>query len=229
LVLVFAIIPLIILVAAGVRSSSLYSDPMLYFGSAVIQAYAALVAIPFTIWVIYMQSKYGSIVLRLFAEKVTYPFLLLAFVTSASGLAISLSETRYASVAYVVEFVLAVLLVIPVSRYVDSLIHFSVEEVVETLRRSSRSRAQFIASALHVLRLYILEAHHDEETIVGVMRRINDALSRIDQVEANPEVWYRFRDLLRSILVETSYLPPISLMSRMMTSIMSWLVKNRIY
>lgn len=54
LVLIAVLISLYLFVLLGVTSSRFFENPILYFGSAIIQAYAALIAVPFTIWVIYM-------------------------------------------------------------------------------------------------------------------------------------------------------------------------------
>ncbi len=217
----------IALLLALVRRAAAYSNPILYFGSAVIQAYAALVAIPFTIWVIYMERLYGALVVRLSLAKVSFPFLVLAVVTAVSGITIALSETRYANTAYYLEFAVAVLLLPPLFSYIVDLMTMTASDVVELIERNARSDAEFLSSALHVLRLYMLEAYHDDESIRAILRRIERRLSRMDRIEPNPEVWHRFRDLLKTIVTETGYLPPISSMKKITTSFMAWLVANR--
>ncbi len=215
------------LLLALVRRAAAYSNPILYFGSAVIQAYAALVAIPFTIWVIYMERLYGALVVRLSLAKVSFPFLILAVVTAVSGITIALSDTGYAHAAYYIEFTVAVLLLPPLFSYIVDLMTMTARDVVELVEKNARSDAEFLSSALHILRLYMLEAHHDDESIRAILRRIERRFSRMDRIEPNPEVWHRFRDLLKTIVTETGYLPPISSMKRITTSFMAWLVANK--
>ena len=216
-----------LLLAMGISASTFYGDPLLYYGSAVLQAYAALVAIPFTIWVIYMQSRFGSLVLRLFAEKVAFPFIILGVVVASTGVSLALARTSYAREAYWFMLALSMLLLPPVVSYVRGLMTMNASEVLRALERRSRSRTEFLSSALRLLRLYIAEAYHDEETINRIMARIHAVMRRIDQLEPEPEVWHRFRELLRTMLIETGYLPPIGPMRRIMTSFMAWLIRNK--
>jgi hypothetical protein len=224
---VAATLSILILLSLGVSGPQLYGDPLLYYGGAVLQAYAALVAIPFTIWVIYMQSRFGSLVLRLFAEKVAFPFIILGVVVVSTGICIALARTGYADEAYWVTLGLSIILLPPIVSYVRGLMTMDASEVLRSLERRSRSRTEFVSSALRLLRLYIAEAYHDEETINRIMTRIYAAFRRIDEIEPQPEVWHRFRELLRTILIETGYLPPIGPMRRIMTSFMAWLIKNK--
>ena len=122
---------------------------------------------------------------------------------------------------------MAVLLLPPLFSYIVDLMTMTAKDVVELVEKNARSDAEFLSSALHILRLYMLEAYHDDESIRAILRTIERRLSRMDRIEPNPEVWHRFRDLLKTIVTETGYLPPISSMKRITTSFMAWLVANR--
>ena len=223
--LVAVLIAVYVLIALGVTSSKFYENPILYFGSAVIQAYAALVAVPFTIWVIYMQSRYGTVVVRLFLKKVVLPFIIFAIITAISAITIALSATPYAYQAYVIEIFVSLIFLPPLITYIVRLMTTGPEDVIRTIEANIRRVEEFVALSLHILRLYILEAYPDEEEINRTLRRISNALRNVDKLRLYPEVWHRFRDLLKAIVVESTYLPNKFYMNKLMTHFMRWFVK----
>jgi len=123
--------------------------------------------------------------------------------------------------------ILSIILLPPIVSYVRSLMTMDAAEVLRILEKRSRSRTEFLSSSLRLLRLYIAEAYHDEETINRIMARIYTVFRRIDEIEPQPEIWHRFKELLRAILIETGYLPPIGAMRRLMTVFMAWLIANK--
>ncbi len=227
LALVAVLLSLYILIILGVTSSKFFENPILYFGSAVIQAYAALVAVPFTIWVIYMQSRYGAVIVRLFLKEVVLPFVIFAVITAISAITIALSATPYAHYAYIVEIVVSLVFLPPLISYIVRLMTTGPEEVIGAIEANIKRVEEFIALSLHILRLYILEAYPDEEAINRILRRISNAMRNVEKLRLYPEVWHRFRDLLKAIVVESTYLPNRYHMSKLMTYFMKWFIKFR--
>jgi len=227
-VFIAVILSIYVFTLLGVVTSELFSNPILYFGSAVIQAYAALVAVPFTIWVIYMQSTYGAIIVRLFLRKVIFPFTIFGIVTVVSAITIALSETPYAYHAYIAEIVTSLVFLPPLVSYIVNLMVTSPEDVIAAIESNVKHTEEFIALSLYVLRLYIMGAYPDEEAINRTLGRISYALRNVERLKLYPDVWHRFRDFLRTIVVESTFLPHRYHMSRLMTQFMKWLiVSNR--
>ncbi|OYT55671.1 MAG: hypothetical protein B6U76_05380 [Desulfurococcales archaeon ex4484_217_2] len=208
------------------RDPSFFEWPVLYFGSAVVQAYAALIAVPFTIWVIYMQSKYGTVIVRMFLNKIIYPFTIFAIVAVVSACTMSLEKTEYAYWAFMAELAVTLIFLPPLISYIIKLMTMGPEDVISTLKASSRSLEDFIATSLHILRLYMLEAYPDEKAISSMLRTILFSMRNIERLKLYPEVWHKFKDLLKAIAVEGAYLPNKYLMKNLMALFMAWLVRN---
>ena len=208
------------------RDPSFFEWPILYFGSAVVQAYAALIAVPFTIWVIYMQSKYGTVIVRMFLNKIIYPFSIFAIITVISAYTMSLEKTEYAYWAFMAELAATLIFLPPLISYIIKLMTMGPEDVVKTLKASSRSLEDFIVMSLHILRLYMLEEYPDEKAISSMLRTILFSMRNVDRLKLYPEVWHRFKDLLKAIAVEGAYLPNKYLMKNLMALFMAWLVRN---
>ncbi len=200
---------------------------ILYFGSAVIQAYAAIIAVPFTIWVIYMQSRYGYILVKLFLNRIIYPFTLLGIITIVSAITMTFEKTAYAYHAFMIELSISLLLLPPIIHYIRDLMLMGPENVVKTLRRISPCREEFIASSLHILRLVLIEAYPEEKAINSILKMIYEESSETDKLKLYPDIYHKFRDLLKTIVFEGTYLPDIRLMKGIMKNIMVWLVRNR--
>jgi len=222
---VAAVIALLLFI--GVAAPELYSDPILYFGSAVLQSYAALVAVPFTIWVIYMQSRYGTIVVRMFLRRVVLPFAIMAAMTVISALTIALAHTPYAAIAYHVEFAASMLLLPVLVTYILRLMTMDPLRVARFIERYSRTREEFIATSLHLLRLYIAESYPDTRAIDAILRRLASAVARdMPRLKPRPVLWLRFKDFLKSLVLEASYLPSRYSMRVLMKSFLTWLLAS---
>jgi len=220
---------ILFLISLGVYSSMFYENPILYFGSAVIQAYATLTAVPFTIWVIYMQSRYGAVIVRLFLRKVVLPFIIFGIVTAVSAVTIALSRTAYANLAYMVEVIVTLVFIPPLITYIVKLMVTGPEDVIKVIEQNVRRKEEFIALTLRVLRLYMLESYPDEEAVNRTLRKIAYVMRDVSKLELCPDIWHRFRDFLKTVVVETTYLPDKYYMSKLMTQFMKWLIISNKY
>jgi len=220
---------ILFLISLGVYSSMFYENPILYFGSAVIQAYATLIAVPFTIWVIYMQSRYGAVIVRLFLRKVVLPFIIFGIVTAVSAITIALSRTDYANLAYMVEVIVTLVFIPPLITYIVKLMVTGPEDVIKVIEQNVRRKEEFIALTLRVLRLYMLESYPDEEAVNRTLRKIVYVMRDVSKLELCPDIWHRFRDFLKTVVVETTYLPDKYYMSKLMTQFMKWFIISNKY
>ncbi len=226
---IVSIVLMLFLMSLGVYSSMFYESPILYFGSAVIQAYATLIAVPFTIWVIYMQSRYGAVIVRLFLRKVVLPFIIFSVVTAVSAVTIALSKTNYANIAYMVEVVVTLVFIPPLITYIVKLMVTGPEDVINVIEQNVRRKEEFIALTLRVLRLYMLESYPDEEAVNRTLRKIAYVMRDVGKLELCPDIWHRFRDFLKTVVVETTYLPDKYYMSKLMTQFMKWFIVSNKY
>ncbi len=215
----------LVFIALNVLKPAFYENPILYYGSAIIQAYAALIAVPFTIWVIYMQSRFGAIVLRLFLRRVLYPFLLLVLITGVSAVTIGLSRTEYALIAYYVEVIVSLLLLPPLAAYIIRLMTVNPVQIVRSIEAYSKNREELLSTALHLIRLYLVEAHPDERAVEVILRRMSSIMSKeYARIKPIPVLWLRFRDFLKTLVLESSYLPSRGTMKTLMLSFLKWLI-----
>ena len=231
-VLVAAIISvglILFLISLGVYSSVFYENPILYFASAVIQAYAALIAVPFTIWVIYMQSRYGAVIVRLFLKEIVLPFVIFGVVTAVSAITIALSRTEYANLAYMAEVIVALVFIPPLITYIVRLMITGPEDVIKVIEQNVRRKEEFISLTLHILRLYMLESYPDEEAVNRTLRKIVYVMRDVTKLDLYPDIWHRFRDFLKTVVVETTYLPDKYYMSKLMTQFMKWFIVSNKY
>jgi len=209
----------------NVIEPGLYGDPILYFGSAVLQSYAALVSVPFTIWVIYMQSRYGAIVVRMLLRRVVLPFAIMAVITVISAFTIALARTEYANIAYHVEFAVSMMMLPFLVTYILRLMTMDPVRVARFIERYARSREEFIATSFHILRLYIAESYPDTRAIDAILRRLASAVTRdMPKLKPRPVLWLRFKDFLRSLVLEAPYLPSRYSMRVLMKSFLTWLL-----
>ncbi len=209
------------------RSPEYFMWPLLYYGSAVIQAYAALIAIPFAIWVLYMQSRFGYLLVRLFINKVIAPLTILGAVTVVSAITLSLANTGYAYYAFLVEVFFSIIFLPYLINYIRGLITVSPEDLVKTLKKVSRKKEEFIATSLHILRLVLVEAYPEDKVINNIISMITGELERPGELTFYPEVWYRYRDLIKTIVREGTFLPEITVMKNMMKKFMVWAVESK--
>ena len=229
LALIISIILIVFLISLGIYSNVFFENPILYFGSAVIQAYATLIAVPFTIWVIYMQFRYGAVIVRLFLRKVVLPFIIFGVVTAVSAITIALSKTPYAHLAYMVEIVVALIFIPPLITYIVKLMVTGPEDVIRVIEQNIKRKEEFISLTLHILRLYMLESYPDEEAVNRTLRKIAYVMRDVSKLKLYPDIWHRFRDFLKAVVVETTYLPDKYYMSKLMTQFMKWLIISNKY
>ncbi|OYT39390.1 MAG: hypothetical protein B6U89_04185 [Desulfurococcales archaeon ex4484_58] len=234
LLLVYVLIMIaIISIHLGFTFSGLINDPshfewaILYFGSAVIQAYATIIAIPFTIWVIYMQTRYGVVFVRLFLNRIIYPFTILGIISTITAITMSLEKTVYAYQAFMVEFIATLFFLPPIIHYIRELMTISPEKIVYIIRKTIKDRGEAIASSLHILRLALIEGYPDERAINNILKMIRDDTVELIELKPNPDTYFKFRDLLRTIVLEGTYLPDIRVMRDLFKNMLRWVVVNR--
>lgn len=202
---------------------------ILYYGSAVVQAYATIIAVPFTIWVIYMQSRYGYIMVKLFINRVILPFTILVVISIITSLTMSYSETQYAYSAFFIEYAASLLLLPPIIYYIRELMTMNPENLVRALLRTYREPGEALASIFHILRLVLIEAYPEERVINNILRIAQKELEKTEELRLNPDTFHRFRDLIRAIVVEATYLPDMRTMRDVMKNMLKWAVaKNRV-
>jgi len=208
------------------KNPKFFEGPVLYYGSAVIQAYAALVAVPFAIWVIYMQSRYGPFIVRIFLNKVIYPFTIFAIITGVSALTISMAHTESSYIAFMIEFTVSLAFLPPLINYIRGLMTMGPEDVVIALQSTARSTEDFIVTSLQLLKLYMVEAYPHEDEINRILRRVANSIRDAEKLKINPEIWHRFRDLLKTIVTEATILPDKKVMRSLMLRFLIWLILN---
>ncbi|MET1159582.1 MAG: hypothetical protein ABWW65_01340 [Thermoprotei archaeon] len=214
--------------------TGLSKDPLffrwaiLYYGSAVVQAYATIIAVPFTIWVIYMQSRYGYIMIRLYINRVVLPFALLVVISITTSITMSYSETGFAYYAFLVEYAVSLLLLPPIIYYIRELMTMNPERVVNEVIKLYSEPGEALSMLFHILRLVLIEAYPEERVINSILRLAVRELSRRG-VKLNPDTVHRFRDFLRSVVVESTYLPDMRIMRDVMKHVLAWCVSaNRL-
>ena len=236
IVLIYAAILLVIIVSIILFSfTGLASDPrffrwaILYYGSAVVQAYATIIAVPFTIWVIYMQSRYGYLMIRLFINRIIYPFIILGIISIITAITMAFEETPYAYQAFLVEYSASLLLLPPIILYIRELMTMGPEKLVRVIRGLVREPGEAIATSLHILRLVLMEEYPEEKVINNILAMIRDDLKNVEKIKLNPDTYHKFRDLLRAIIIEGTYLPDPRILRDVLRNMLKWVVINKKY
>ena len=233
LLIYLAIIVVLILSIVLFNVTGISNDPMffrwaiLYYGSAVVQAYATIIAVPFTIWVIYMQSRYGYLMIRLFTNRVIYPFIILGVISIITALTMSFEETSYAYYAFLVEYSASLLLLPPIILYIRELMTMGPEKLVRIIRSLAREPGEAVATSLHILRLVLMEEYPEEKVINNILKIIREDLRNIEKIKLNPDTYHKFRDFLRAVVVEGTYLPDPRVLRDVMRSMLRWVVLNK--
>ncbi len=233
LLIYLAIILVLVISIVLFNVTGISSDPMffrwaiLYYGSAVVQAYATIIAVPFTIWVIYMQSRYGYLMIRLFINRVIYPFIILGVISIITALTMSFEETSYAYYAFLVEYSASLLLLPPIILYIRELMTMGPEKLVRIIRSLTREPGEAVATSLHILRLVLMEEYPEEKVINNILKMIREDLRNIEKIKLNPDTYHKFRDFLRAVVVEGTYLPDPRVLRDVMRSMLRWVVLNK--
>jgi len=126
-----------------------------------------------------------------------------------------------------IELSVALLFLPPIIHYIRDLMTMSPENVVRTLRKVSGTVEEFIAASLHVLRLVMVEAYPEEKVINNILKMIYENTRDVEKLKLYPDTYHKFRDLLKTIVYEGTYLPDIYLLKGLMKNFMIWLVRNR--
>ncbi len=75
----------------------------------------------------------------------------------------------------------------------------------------------------------MLESYPDEEAVNRTLRKIAYVMRDVSKLKLYPDIWHRFRDFLKAVVVETTYLPDKYYMSKLMTQFMKWLIISNKY
>ncbi len=222
---------LIILMASSL-SREAYMWSTLYLGSAIVSAIGAVVAIPFAIWVLYMQSRFGSMVVRLFLSKILLPFaiLVLSIAVTAVAMVAAFAKQLYIYVlAYATLIVESAVFVPVIAIYVLRLMTLRPTEVVETVARNTQNIDETVTALLRLASTYLMESPIEESAVTAAIRRVISVLTRGKTMERNPPsptTWHAMRSFLMTLIRENVPLPSRRLVGNLMSVFMTWLLMH---
>ncbi len=207
-----------------------YTWSTLYLGSAIVSAIASLATIPFAIWALIMQSRYGPYVLRVFIYKIVNLFIMMILSVLITGVAMVYS---FMSGAYIVAYAAIIVesaAIIPViGIYVLKLMTLKPSEIVDTVIKGSRKFDEAIALLFKLANIYIQEAV-EEDAVLMILRRALSMLRRGKATEQNPPTpptWHEFRAFIDTLIKKEVPLPSRRLMGALMSEFMRWLLRHR--
>ncbi len=137
----------------------MFHNIVLYTSAALVQAYAALIAIPFTIAVVHLQSRYGSIAVEFLFRYSLRVFIILGIIFASSFFIMIVAGTsipeQNINVMYVSLIMLAAILLLPlpsIVNYIRSLFTLKPSDIVEFLFRSARVHKELNSNSYDKLR-----------------------------------------------------------------------------
>ncbi len=213
-------------------SREAYMWSTLYLGSAIVSAIGAVVAIPFAIWVLYMQSRFGAMVVRLFLSKILLPFaiLILSIAITAVAMVAAFAKQLYIYVsAYAALIVEAAVFVPMIAIYVLRLMTLRPTEVVETVARNTQNIDEAVTALLRLATTYLMESPIEESAVTAAIRRVISLLTRGKTMERNPPsptTWHTMRSFLMTLIRENVPLPSRRLVGNLMSVFMTWLLMH---
>ncbi len=224
-----AISVIMVIVASTMAKQEAYTWSSLYLGSAVVSAIASLVTIPFAIWALIMQSRYGPYVLSIFFYKIINLFILLILSVLITGVAMVYSFLREAYVVSYVAIIIESVVIIPViAMYVLKLMTLKPHEVVNTVVKGSTSFSETIALLFKLANIYIQEAVEENVVLMIMKRALTLLRSReADKNAPTPAVWHELRAFIDTIIKKDVPLPSRRLMGALLREFALWLLKHR--
>ncbi|NPA97090.1 MAG: hypothetical protein GXO32_05765 [Crenarchaeota archaeon] len=224
-----ASIAILVVASSAVRMEA-YTWSTLYLGSAIVTVIATLATIPFAIWTLIMQSRYGPYVLRMFIYRIVNLFIMMIVSVLVTGVAMVYS---FMSRAYVVAYAAIIAesaVIIPViGTYVLKLMTLKPSEIVETVIRGSTKFDEAIALLFKLANIYIQEAV-EEDAVLMILRKALSMLRKSKLVEHNPPTpptWHEFRAFIDTLIKKEVPLPSRRLMGALMREFMMWLLRHR--
>ncbi len=227
-----AITSILVALMAPALSREAYMWSTLYLGSAIVSAIGAVVAIPFAIWVLYMQSRFGAMVVRLFLSKILLPFaiLVLSIAVTAVAMVAAFAKQMYIYVsAYATLIVEAAVFVPMIAIYVLRLMTLRPTEVVETVARNTQNIDETVTALLRLATTYLMESPIEESAVTVAIRRVISVLTRGKTMERNPPsptTWHAMRSFLMTLVRENVPLPSRRLVGNLMSVFMAWLLMH---
>lgn len=207
-----------------------YMWSTLYLGSAIVSALGAVAAIPFAIWVLYMQSRFGAMVVKLFLSKILLPFAILILSIAVTSIAMALSfindKLLYVS-AYTMLVIEAAVFIPMIAMYVFRLMTLRPTEIIETVARNTQNVDETVTALLRLATTYLIESPIEEDAITASLRKVITILTRGKTMERNPpspSTWHSMRALLTTLVQENVPLPSRRLLGNLMSVFMSWLL-----
>jgi len=222
-------IALIVGLSASVKLEA-YTWSTLYLGGAIVSAISSLVTIPFAIWVLVMQSRYGAIVLRMFFFRIVNLFLLMLASIFITAVAMILSfTTRYYVAAYIAIIVESAAIIPVIGAYVLKLMTLKPSEIIDTVIKGSTRFDETIAALFKLANVYIGEPMGEENAVLLVLYRALSMLRRTRLLEKNPPspaTWHEFRAFIDSLIKKEVPLPSRRLMGAIMREFLRWLLMH---
>jgi len=222
-------IALVVGLSASVKLEA-YTWSTLYLGGAIVSAISSLVTIPFAIWVLVMQSRYGPIVLRMFFFRIVNLFLLMLASIFITAVAMILSfTTRYYVAAYIAIIVESAAIIPVIGAYVLKLMTLRPSEIIDTVVKGSTRFDETIAALFKLASVYIEEPMGEENAVLLVLYRALSMLRKTRLLEKNPPspaAWHEFRAFIDSLIKKEVPLPSRRLMGAIMREFLRWLLMH---
>ncbi len=203
-----------------------YTWSTLYLGGAIVSLFATLVTIPFAIWVLYMQSRFGAIVVRLFISRIVTPFTVLILIVATTAIAMVLSFSYLYVYAYMLLIAESAIFIPLLALYVLKLMTLTPIEVVNTIISSPQRLDEKVTALLKLATTYISESPIEEKAVSTILRQITLLLVRSD-VERNPPTpptWHMLRSFLATIVKEHVPLPSRRVLGALLRVFLMWLL-----
>jgi len=204
----------------------------LYLGSGLIAAFATLVTIPFAIWVLVIQSRFGSLLARLFLTRAINLFIFLLLSVLVTSVAMVASFTRqYYTACYALLIVEAGFFIPVIGGYVFRLMSLQPREVVKIVLSVAETPIERIAALLRLAGVYLRSEDIEEEQAgMQALRILLGTLQRegfMKNVKPEPRAWHEFRSFLLMISrrdVHLPMLPSRRLLGELMQRFMEWVL-----
>ncbi len=220
----------LLFVASPNVESEAYTWSTLYLGSAIVSAIASLATIPFAIWALIMQSRYGSYVLRVFIHRIANLFVMMILSVLVTGIAMVYSFIHgFHIIAYAAIIAESAVIIPVIGMYVLKLMTLKPSEIVETVVQGSTRFDEAIALLFKLANIYIQEAV-EEEAVLMILRRALSMLKRTKLVEHNPPTpptWHELRAFIDTLIKKEVPLPSRRLMGALLREFMFWLLRHR--
>jgi len=220
---------MLIVIASSTARQEAYTWSSLYLGSAIVNAIATIVTIPFAIWALITQSRYGPYVLRMFFYKIINLFVLLILSVLITAIAMVYSFIHGAYIASYIAIVVESAVIIPViAMYVLKLMTLKPQEVVDTVIKGSANVSEKLALLFKLANIYIQEAVEENVVLMILRRALRMLKSRdIERSSPTPATWHELRSFIDTLIKKDVPLPSRRLMGNLLREFTTWLLRHR--